>query len=102
LINFGKHTIKNKVDLKPKLKSFKRLLGYNYYGVEQLMVEDELFVNSKAGNSTAKIAKILPITKKQISYTITKLSLGKSFIVDGVIAGIEEIREIVVLEDTKK
>jgi hypothetical protein len=74
----------------------KTVADYNYADVQQIKAGDELFVKKGNDFSTTRIAKIIDADKKQISYTITKLSNGQNFIVNGLVAGAEELREGIV------
>jgi hypothetical protein len=74
----------------------KTVAAYNYADVQQMKTGDELFVKNGSDLSKMRITKIINADKKQISYTITKLSNGQNFIVNSLVVGAEELREGIV------
>jgi hypothetical protein len=68
--------------------------GYKgYENVRPMMIGDEIvFVNKDGTAENKKIVNIRRLNKTEETYTITKLSTGNTFIADGVVAGIEEIK----------
>ncbi|MFL5728110.1 MAG: hypothetical protein ACJ75J_01370, partial [Cytophagaceae bacterium] len=72
------------------------LTSYSYTSIEKINMGDELLIRKGSEVKAVKILKIESFKKKQVSYTIMKLSIGKSFIVNDVIVGAEELREFIV------
>jgi hypothetical protein len=57
-----------------------------------LALGDELVVARPAGPLTrTRLVRMVPVEQRQMTYTIAKLSVGSSFVANGLVVGTEEL-----------